>query len=230
MEVHRFANFNLVGGVMAIHAKNYSFATVPEYASFTPGTGVASVSGSTTSYIYSAYVTCPPNSMATSTTSGAVLINSSTTSSSLTPSPSPYYCINQTQTASLQPAGMVGVAWFPWHRDYFPRDRGDKFQGRNWIPSFMAASAVTQLGSVFFGPNLEPFNGIDLFGGWATANVTSLAKGTSLNQVLLPVGSSGAAPTLNTATHVKGGISFGVGFDISTFLQLFGKAQGPSLP
>lgn len=230
MEVHRFANFNLVGGVMAIHAKNYSFATVPEYASFTPGTGVASVSGSTTSYIYSTYVTCPPNSMATSTTSGAVLINSSTTSSTLTPSPSPYYCIIQTQTASLQPAGMVGVAWFPWHRDYFPRDRGDKFQGRNWIPSFMAASAVTQLGSIFFGPNLEPFNGIDIFGGWATANVTGLAKGTSLNQVLLPVGSSGAAPTLNTATHVKGGISFGVGFDISTFLQLFGKAQGPSLP
>jgi hypothetical protein len=44
------------------------------------------------------------------------------------------------------------------------------------------------------------------------------------------VGSSGAAPTVNTATHVKGGYAFGVGFDISVFLQLFGKTQGPSLP
>ena len=86
------------------------------------------------------------------------------------------------------------------------------------IPSFLVASAVTQLGSVFVGPNIEPFNGIDLFGGWATTNVTGLAKGTSLNQVLLPVGSSGAAPTVNTATHVKGGYAFGVGFDISVFL------------
>ena len=70
-----------------------------------------------------------------------------------------------------------------------------------------------------WGQNIEPFNGIDLFGGWATTNVTGLAKGTSLNQVLLPVGSSGAAPTVNTATHVKGGYAFGVGFDISVFLS-----------
>ena len=230
MEVHRFANFNLVGGVMGIHAKNYSFATVPEYASFSGATGTSTGTTTAPQYTYSVYVTCPPSANATSATSGAVPINGTSSSASVTPSPSLYYCLQQTQTASVQPAGMVGIAWFPWHRDYFPRGRGALFQGRDLIPSFMVASAVTQLGSVFFGPNFEPFNGIDLFGGFATANVTGLPKNTSLNQVLLPVGSSSTAPTINTATHVKGGMTFGVGFDINVFLQLFSKTQGPSLP
>lgn len=230
MEVHRFANFNLVGGAMGINAKNYSFATVPEYASFSAGTGVSTGTTTAPQYTYTAYVTCPANANATSATNGAVAINATSNSASVTPSPSLYYCLKQTQTASWQPAGMLGIAWFPWQRDYFPRGRGAMFQRRDMIPSFMVATAVTQLGSVFFGPNFEPFNGIDLFGGFATANVTGLPKNTSLNQVLLPVGSSSAAPTINTATHVKGGITFGVGFDINVFLQLFSKTQGPSLP
>jgi hypothetical protein len=227
MEVHRFANFNLVGGVMGIHAKNYSFAAEPEYAPYTQtGTSTTPGSGgtSTTNYIFSAQGSCPVN------TTPTTLVASSSNTTNTLPAPALYYCLQQTQIASIQPAGMLGIAWFPWHRDYFPRGRGALFQGRDMIPSFMAASSVTSLGSVFFGPNFEPFNGIDLFGGWATANVTRLAKGTSLTQVYLPGGSGSAAPTINTATQVKGGISFGVGFDISVFLQLFGKAQGPSLP
>ena len=107
MEVHRFANFNLVGGVMAIHAKNYSFATEPEYASFSGTTGISTGTTTAPQFTYSVYVTCPPNPKATSSTPGAVPINGTSNSASVTPSPSPYFCINQTQTASLQPAGMV---------------------------------------------------------------------------------------------------------------------------
>lgn len=97
------------------------------------------------------------------------------------------------------------------------------------MPSLLFASSITSLGSAFIGPNIEPINGIDFFAGFATAHQLSLPKGVSPYTVY-PASSMGNPPTLNLATHEKGGISFGVGFDLSVFQQLFTKASGPSLP
>jgi hypothetical protein len=125
---------------------------------------------------------------------------------------------------------MAGIAWFPFSgRDYFSREKGAPWRAKNWVPSLLLASAVTSLGSAFIGPNFEPINGLDVFGGYASAHQSSLPGSVSA-QTVYQAGSTGSPPTLNTATHLKGGFSFGVGFDLSVFLQIFGKTQGPALP
>ena len=158
-----------------------------------------------------------------------MLVSTTSNTTGVAPSPALYYCYQTSQTSGWQPAGMAGVAWFPFHRDYFSRQRGDAPMWRNMVPSLLFASSITSLGSAFVGPNFEPINGIDFFAGYATAHQLSLPKGVS-PYVVYPASSTGNPPTLNLATHEKGGISFGVGFDLSVFLQLFSKTQGPSLP
>jgi hypothetical protein len=125
---------------------------------------------------------------------------------------------------------MAGVGWFPVGRDYFSRERGTSFRVKNLVPSVLVASSITSLGSVFLGPNFEPVNGLNLYAGYASAHQASLPSGVSSTTPYIPVGSSSTPPTLNTTTRLKFGFTFGVGFDLSVFLQLFGKTQGPSLP
>lgn len=219
MEVHRYANFNLVGGVMAIHVPTFSITTVPKYAAYGLPSTTTTTSGTT--YTYSALGTC----------NGGVpmLVSTTTNSTGVAPAPTLYYCYQSSQKTGLQPAGMSGIAWFPLHRDYFSRERGDAFMWRNWVPSLLLASSITSLGSAFLGPNFEPVNGLDLFAGYASAHQQSLPSSVSPYAVY-QAGSTGNPPTLNTTTHLKVGPTFGVGFDLNVFLQLFSKTQGPSLP
>jgi hypothetical protein len=224
MEVHRYANFNLVGGAMAIKVPSLSITPMPEYGPYGSPTITTTTSGTTTTttYTYSAMGTCNGGTT-------PMLVSTTSNTTGVTPSPALYYCYQTSQTSGWQPAGMAGVAWFPFHRDYFSRKRGDAPMWRNMVPSLLFASSITSLGSAFVGPNFEPINGIDFFAGYATAHQLSLPKDVS-PYVVYPASSTGNPPTLNLATHEKGGISFGVGFDLSVFLQLFSKTQGPSLP
>jgi hypothetical protein len=124
---------------------------------------------------------------------------------------------------------MAGLEWFIRPRDYFPYKRGVGPPGGNWWPSALFASSVTTLGSAFFGPNFEPVNGFNFFGGIASAHRQTVSS-AALKTVYLPVGMSGAVPTITPSTQEKWGFSFGVGFDLSVFTQLFTKTAGPQLP
>jgi hypothetical protein len=84
------------------------------------------------------------------------------------------------------------------------------------------------LGSAFVGGNVEPVNGFNFFAGIASAHQQSLSQ-AALQTVYLPLANN-AAPTLTPITKVKWGFSFGVGLDLSVFLQLFSKTAGPQLP
>jgi hypothetical protein len=79
------------------------------------------------------------------------------------------------------------------------------------------------------GPDFEPVNGLDIYVGVSTAHQTGLPSSQSLTTVLLPVGSN-SAPTLSTVTHVKAGLTLGIGFDFSVFTQIFGKTSSAGLP
>jgi hypothetical protein len=228
MEVHHNADFNLVGGVMAIRVKSASLAVTPEYAQYQalPNSGSSGSGGTPPPVTYEPYGSC----------NGGLQQQAGPT---VTPTPSqpspttytaPYYCIQSTQTTNWQVAGMVGLEYFPLHRDYFPRQRGTMFVAKNLVPGIMAASSVTSLGNFFLGLNWEPMNGINFFAGQATANQTTLASGVSQTTVYWPVGSSNGPPTIPTATHLRTGWAIGMGFDLGVFTQLFGKAQSPTLP
>jgi hypothetical protein len=158
-----------------------------------------------------------------------MLVSTTSNLTGVAPAPALYYCYQRSQTSPWQVAGMAGIAWFPLHRDYFSRERGNMFKAKNLVPSLLLASSITSLGSAFIGPNFEPVNGLDIFAGYASANQASLPSGVSPYTVY-PAGSTGNPPTLNTGTDLKGGFSFGVGFDLNVFIQLFSKTQGPSLP
>jgi hypothetical protein len=207
VEVHRRANFNIVGGAMVIRVPTKSFSVQPQIAT-------ATVSGGTTVYPASCNGGTPPTNIPAP--AGAVS--------------TPYYCATLTQTSDWQVAGMVGVAWFPLGRDYFPRGTSGSLHLHNMIPSFLAATSVTSLGNAFLGPDFEPVNGLDLFVGIASAHQTGLPSSMPLTNVLLPVGNSNGPPTLPTVIHVKAGLTFGVGFDLSVFTQIFSKPASAGLP
>jgi hypothetical protein len=97
------------------------------------------------------------------------------------------------------------------------------------MPVPLVATSVTSLGNLFAGGNIELANGINFFGGRASAHQSTLPSGYSMTTVLEPAG-SGNPPTIPTATHLRWGWSFGVGFDLSVFTQIFGKASGASAP
>ena len=210
IEVHRRANFNLVGGVMVIRIPSKSFSVQPQVA-----TAKTVTVGGTTSTVYPAMcngggpVNIPAANGAPST---------------------PFYCATVTQTSNWQVAGMLGAVWFPAGRDYFPRGTSGSLHPRNFIPGFLVATAVTSLGNALIGPDFEPVNGIDFYVGIASAHQTSLPNSLPLSTVLLPVGSNNSPPTLPTVTHLKAGLGIGVGFDLSIFSTLFGKTTAAGLP
>jgi hypothetical protein len=219
MEIHRRANFNIVGGAMAIRIPTTNYTVVPEIAKQTANPNTAT---GQPPYIYPG----PCNG-----TAGANIPVTPPTGTGSWPASTPYYCIARQQSAGWQAAGMVGVAWFPLGRDYFPYGTGGSVRKRkNYSPSILAATSVTSLGNFFLGPNFEPANGINFFGGFAAGHQNTLPSSVSPDLPLLPVGSSNSAPTLPTTTHEKWGISLGIGFDLSVFTQIFGKASGASAP
>lgn len=206
VEVHRRANFNIVAGIMVIRVPTKSFSVQPEIAAST-------VSGSTTVYPASC--------------SGGTSVN--IPASAGAPS-TPFYCATVTQTSNWQVAGMAGVAWFPLGRDYFPRGTSGSLHLHNMIPAVLVATSITSLGNSFIGPDFEPVNGLDLYIGVAAAHQTGLPNTQPLTTVLLPVGGNNSPPTLSTVTHIKPGLTFGIGFDLSVFTQIFGKTSSASLP
>jgi hypothetical protein len=211
IEVHRLANFNLAGGVMTIHVPTNSYSVV---TSATPAT----VSPSNPA-IYNG--SCNGKSVAlggvpttTTPTGGGAPITTYTAPT--------FSCITMTQQTDWQVAGMVGLSWYPWGRDYFPRRKGYTNYARNYAPSVLVASSITSFGSAFGGLNVEPFSGIDLFAGIASANRNVLPTGVAPNSAV----ATGYALPSTTQVHV--GFSAGIAFDFGVFTQLFSKTTNPA--
>jgi hypothetical protein len=202
VEVHRVANFNLMGGVMLIHIPNASFAVqaAPTLAVADP----TSPTGYTGTCAGQKGPVPPP-------ASGSA--------------PPTYSCIVQTQHSDWQVAGMAGVVWYPWGHDYFPRRSGYTSFGRNLLPSFLIATSVTSLGNSMGGVNWEPVAGLNFFAGVGNAHSTSLPSGLSVNTVV-PTGT-----TINPVTHEHVGLTVGVGFDLNVITSLFSaKTSVASMP
>ena len=192
VEVHRVANFNLMGGVMVMHIPTASFAVqaspTPAVASTTSTTGYSGTCGGKT-------VQVPPP------TSSTQSVN--------------YSCIIQTQKTDWQVAGMAGITWFPWGHDYFPRHSGYANFGRNLLPSLLVATSVTSLGNSMGAVNWEPISGLDFFAGIGSAHRTSLPSGISVNTAVAP------GTTLSNVTSEHVGLTIGLGFDLNTIITLF---------
>jgi hypothetical protein len=198
LEVHRLAQFNLVGGIVFFKIPNTTYAV-------TPGTNATPTSSGATTYTG----TCGGTSGATS--------NQGTAST--------YSCVVPTQSSSIQLAGMAGLTYYPWRRDYFPRHSGNGVYRRNLYPSIIGATSVTSLGNSVVVANWEPLSGLDIFagGGWAHQNVLPSGITTS---TILPAGY-----TLQLGTKVKSGFAFGFGFDVGILSQIFGsKTSAASMP
>jgi hypothetical protein len=161
VEVHRVANFNLMGGVMLIHipTASYGVQTSPTAASpsSTSPTGYSGTCGGKTVPV-PAPVAGQPN----------------------------YGCIIQTQKTDWQVAGMAGITWFPWGHDYFPRHSGFANFGRNLLPSVLVATSVTSLGNSMGAVNWEPVSGLDFFAGIGSAHRVSLPSGLTVNTAVAP--------------------------------------------
>jgi hypothetical protein len=158
VEVHRMANFNLVGGVMLIHIPTRNYALQSEQA--------APVMGSTTNFME----TCGSSSTpVTPPSSGA---------------PPSYSCVVETQPTQWQVAAMAGVAWFPFGHDYFPRHNGFANFGRNLLPSLLLATSVTTIGNAMGGVNWEPASGLNLYAGIGSANRAALPAGVTTNTII----------------------------------------------
>ena len=201
IEVHRLANFNLMGGVMLIHVPTRNYALQTEVSTANPNS-----SGGTTTYMGSC------GSGASFPVTGSA-------------TPPTYQCVVQTQQSQWQVAGMAGVLWYPAGHDYFPRRNGFTNTGRNLIPSLLLATSVTSLGNAMGGINWEPMNGIDFYAGIASAHQFRLPAGFSLNNEV----PSGA--TLQSVTTEHGGLALGVGFDLGVIGQIFGaKGTAAGMP
>jgi hypothetical protein len=245
VEVHRRANFNLIGGAMVLRVPTSTYAvqagtspailattaSQPTLAGSTTTTsGMPPNTTTTTTYTYNysftqTYSGICNNTPGTVATYTAYATATNTTGIAPTvppnppsaPTPPAYSCVIQTQTSKTQLAGMVGMAWFPLGRDYFPRRNGFSIYPHDLIPSLFAATSVTSLGNAAFGFNFEPISGIGLFIGRGMAHTTILPNGVTTSTVL-PSGY-----ILPTITQVKWGYSYGIGLDLSVFLQLFTK-------
>jgi hypothetical protein len=195
VEVHRVANFNLMGGVMLIHIPTGSYAVqaspTAAVATSTSPTGFNGTCGGKT---------VPVPTPATPPASGQSFN---------------YACIIQTQKTDWQVAGMAGITWFPWGHDYFPRHSGYANFGRNLLPSLLVATSVTSLGNSMGAVNWEPVSGLDFFAGIGSAHRTSLPNGLTVNT---PVA---AGTTLSTVTSEHVGLTLGLGFDLNTIITLF---------
>jgi hypothetical protein len=207
MEVHRLANFNLMGGVMLIHVPTTTYGEQTQQATLTGTTPATGSSPAMNTYIENcgtgSNTETLPATMATHT----------------------YSCLVQTQQTEWQVAGMAGVLWYPDGHDYFPRRSGFVNTGRNLIPSLMVASSVTSLGNAMGGVNWEPMNGIDFYGGIASAHRMVPPPGFTANTII-PSGT-----TLQTQTQVHAGLTLGMGFDLSVFSAIFGaKGTAAGMP
>jgi hypothetical protein len=161
VEVHRLANFNLMGGVMFIHIPTASYALQSSQA--TPST----TTGSYTETCGATTTTVTPSGSATPT----------------------YSCMVQTQHTDWQLAAMAGLLWYPWGRDYFPRHEGFWNHGHNLIPSFLVATSVSSLGNSMGGVDWEPMNGVDFFAGLGSAHRTVPPPNLTTNTII-PSGST----------------------------------------
>lgn len=201
VEVHRVANFNLAGGPVVMHVPTKSYSVVPGTVAATPntpaGTGYLGTCGGTSILI-------PGSASATSAPA--------------------YSCVVQTQTTPWQVSAMVGVVWYPWRHDYFPRRSGFSNFRQNYYPSLLIATSVNTLGNALGAINFEPITGIDLFGGIGSANSTRLPAGVSLTT---PVSST---YTFTGVTNVHTGLSLGIALDLGIFNQIFTKSQAASMP
>ncbi len=194
VEVHRVANFNLMGGTMFIHIPNASYGV---QASPTPS------------------VTDPTSSTGYSGTCGGAKVPVPAPATGTTP-PS-YSCIVQTQQTQWQLAGMAGLVWFPWGHDYFPRHSGYANVGKNLLPSLLLATSVTSLGNSMGGVNWEPISGLDFYAGLGSAHRTVLPSGLSVNTAVA------TGTTITQITQEHAGFTIGVGFDLSVITALFGS-------
>jgi hypothetical protein len=205
VEVHRVANFNLTGGMMFIHVPTTTYSVVTAPAPATASTGTPTTYSGTCN---GATVSVPPPVPPASGTAA----------------PPNYACIVATQKTQWQLAGMVGVTWYPWGRDYFPRHSGSSSYRRNLMPSFLLATSVTSLGNAVGALNWEPIGGIDLFAGIGSAHRTVLPGGISTTTAV-PTGY-----TLQTVTQEHAGFATGIAFDLSVFMQLFQKTTPAGMP
>ncbi len=202
IQMHRLANFNLIGGSLLIHIPTASFGVQasPTYA-------VAS-SSSPTGY---------------TGTCGGKTVPVPVSSTQSASSPVSYTCVVQTQQTEWQVAGMAGLTWFPLGHDYYPRRLGYANFGRNLLPSMLLATSVTSLGNAMGGINWEPIGGLDFYAGIASAHKTVLPNGLSVNTAAVP----GTTITPFTQEHV--GFAIGVGLDlnsITAMLNFKGSAAG----
>lgn len=196
VEVHRVANFNLMGGVMVIHIPTASYG-----AQASPTPAVATAAGGTTTY--------------SGTCGGKTVQVPPPTSPPMSGQSVNYACIIQTQKTDWQVAGMAGITWFPWGHDYFPRHSGFANFGRNLLPSLLVATSVTSLGNSMGAVNWEPVSGLDFFAGIASAHRVGLPSGLTVNTAV-PAGT-----TLNSVTTEHVGLTLGLGFDLNTIMTLF---------
>jgi hypothetical protein len=238
VEVHRRANLNLIGGAMFIRVPTATYAV---QAGTTPATVVTPTptpvlvpgsSGSTNPPLYSYTFTFNGICNGASGVAGTTLAYASSAAGTTTPPATPavptvpaYTCVVPTQTGNTQIAGMVGADWFFMGRDYFPLRNGAGFSPHNLIPALYAATSVTSLGNSSFGLNFELFTGVDFLIGAGLAHTTVLPSGVNTSTPL-PAGY-----TLPATTQVNWGPTFGVGFDLGVFSQIFSKGpSGASLP
>jgi hypothetical protein len=196
VEVHRVANFNLMGGVMVMRIPTASYAVQAA-----PTVAVQST-------------TTPPTYSGTCGGIKGVPVPPPTTL--LNPGQSLNYgCIVRTQKSDWQVAGMAGITWFPWGHDYFPRHSGYANFSRNLRPSLLFATSVTSLGNSTIAVNWEPVSGLDFFAGIGAAHRTSLPSGFTVNTAVA------SGTTLSTVTTEHVGLTLGLGFDLNTIITLF---------
>jgi hypothetical protein len=208
IQVHRLANFNLIGGSMLIHIPTASYAV---QASPTPATAVTVTPANPTGY--------------TGTCGGQPVNVPAPTSPPASGQSVNYGCVVRTQQTEWQVAGMAGLAWFPLGHDYYPRRLGVANYGRNLLPSLMLATSVTSLGNAMGGINWEPISGLDFYAGVASAHKMVLPSGFAINTATV----SGATVTPVTQEHV--GFSIGVGMDLNSITALFGaKGTAAGMP
>ena len=191
-QVHRVANFNLMGGVMFIHIPTASYGV--------QASPTVSVADSTSPTGYSG--NC-----------GGQKVSVPAPASGSTPPT--YSCIVRTQQTQRQLAAMAGLVWYPWGHDFFPHHSGYANSGRNLLPSLLLATSVSSLGNAMGGVNWEPVNGLDFFAGIGSAHRTSLPSGLSVNTAV-PTGT-----TITGVTSEHAGLTLGVGFDLSVITTLF---------
>lgn len=204
LQVHRLANFNLVGGPLLIHIPTASFGVQasPTYA-------VAS-SSSPTGY---------------AGTCGGMTVPVPVSASQSTTSPVSYTCIIQTQHTEWQVEGMAGLTWFPIGHDYYPHKLGYLNSGRNLIPSLLLATSVTSLGNSMGGINWEPIGGVDIYAGVASAHRSALPSGVAVNTAALP------GTTITPVTQEHAGFAIGVGLDLNSIIAIFSfKGSSAGLP